>query len=92
MGAGRVDFLPLPARPGTDAVIPAAETEAIEGALSCSARYTRCELPDADGSLGLRFLEHGDDRRAFATEVLRGWGDVGTGEGRSSVPASRASS
>ncbi|MBG0855894.1 alpha/beta fold hydrolase [Streptomyces spinoverrucosus] len=58
--------------PGTDAVIPSAVTDAVQDALATRARYTRFELPDADHSVGLWFREHGDDRRAFVTQVLNG--------------------
>lgn len=75
--------------PGTDAVIPAAVTEAVQDALSHRARCTRFALPGADHSLGLWFLEHEGDRRAFVTAVLSGWGDVAAGEGTLSVPVGR---
>ncbi|MEV6111744.1 alpha/beta fold hydrolase [Streptomyces sp. NPDC052109] len=58
--------------PGTDAVIPPAVTEAVEGALSARAEYTRFELPEAEHRLGLWFHDHAEDRRAFATRLLAG--------------------
>ncbi|MFJ4470685.1 alpha/beta hydrolase [Streptomyces sp. NPDC089424] len=75
--------------PGTDAVIPPAVTEAVQDALSCRARYTRFELPGADHSLGLWFLGHGADRRAFVTAVLSDRGGEGAGGGPLSVGVGR---
>lgn len=39
--------------PGTDAVIPAAVTEAVQDTLAARAQYTRFDLPDAQHQLGL---------------------------------------
>ncbi|MEV7994945.1 alpha/beta hydrolase [Streptomyces sp. NPDC086077] len=75
--------------PGTDAVIPAAVTEAVHDALSCRTRYTRFELPAADHSLGLWFRAHGDDRRAFVTALLSEEGGVAAGGGPLSVGVGR---
>ncbi|MFD7066602.1 alpha/beta fold hydrolase [Streptomyces sp. NPDC059913] len=63
--------------PGTDEVIPAAVTEAVQEALAARAQYTRLELPDASHQLGLWFRDHADDCREFVTAVLTGLGDRG---------------
>lgn len=75
--------------PGTDAVIPSAVTAAVQDALATRAQYTRFELPDADHALGLWFREHGDDRRAFVTEVVSGAGGDFAGGGPLSVVVGR---
>ncbi|MDQ0701075.1 alpha/beta fold hydrolase [Streptomyces sp. W4I9-2] len=63
--------------PGTDAVIPAAVTEAVQDALAARAQYTRFDLPDAQHQLGMWFRDHGDDRREFVEAVLTGLDDHG---------------
>lgn len=56
--------------PGTDDVIPAEVTEAVEEALCTRARYSRLELPDAAHKLGLWFRDHPEDGRRLVTELL----------------------
>jgi pimeloyl-ACP methyl ester carboxylesterase/aminoglycoside phosphotransferase (APT) family kinase protein len=63
--------------PGTDAVIPAAVTEAVQDALAARAQYTRFDLPDAQHQLGMWFRDHGEDRREFVEAVLTGLDDQG---------------
>ncbi|WP_069752775.1 alpha/beta fold hydrolase [Streptomyces sp. EN16] len=63
--------------PGTDAVIPAAVTEAVQDALAARAQYTRFDLPDAQHQLGMWFRDHGDDRQEFVEAVLTGLDDHG---------------
>jgi aminoglycoside phosphotransferase (APT) family kinase protein len=63
--------------PGTDAVIPAEVTEAVQDALAARAQYTRLELPDSDHQLGAWFRDHPGDRRAFVGAVLTGLGEGG---------------
>ncbi|WP_406379318.1 alpha/beta fold hydrolase [Streptomyces sp. NBC_01618] len=63
--------------PGTDTVIPAAVTEAVQDALAARAQYTRFDLPDAQHQLGLWFRDNGDDRREFVEAVLTGLDDRG---------------
>ncbi|MET7479123.1 alpha/beta fold hydrolase [Streptomyces sp. NPDC005648] len=63
--------------PGTDTVIPAAVTEAVQDALAARAQYTRFDLPDAQHQLGIWFRDHGDDRRRFVEAVLAGLDDQG---------------
>jgi pimeloyl-ACP methyl ester carboxylesterase/aminoglycoside phosphotransferase (APT) family kinase protein len=63
--------------PGTDAVIPAEVTEAVQDALSARAQYTRLELPDADHQVGAWLRDHPGDRRAFVAAVLTGLGEGG---------------
>ncbi|MEU6815270.1 alpha/beta fold hydrolase [Streptomyces sp. NPDC046860] len=58
--------------PGTDAVIPAEVTKAVEEALSARARYTRLELPDAEHALGMWLRDHPEDGRKLAAELLAG--------------------
>ncbi|MFC5658532.1 alpha/beta hydrolase [Streptomyces nogalater] len=58
--------------PGTDTIVPAAVTQAVQEALSARARFTRLDLPDADHILGLWFRDHAEDRRRFVTELLAG--------------------
>lgn len=58
--------------PGTDTVIPAEVTEAIEEALCARARYSRFELPEAEHKLGLWFRDHPEDGSRLATELLTG--------------------
>lgn len=60
--------------PGRDEVIPPAVTEAVQDALAARSQYSRLELPDAGHRLGLWFLDHADDLRAFADALLvDGW-------------------
>ncbi|WP_331754481.1 alpha/beta fold hydrolase (plasmid) [Streptomyces sp. NBC_00012] len=63
--------------PGTDTVIPAAVTEAVQDVLAARAQYTRFDLPDAQHQLGMWFRDHGDDRREFVEAVLTGLDDRG---------------
>ncbi|MYZ09066.1 alpha/beta fold hydrolase [Streptomyces sp. SID2999] len=56
--------------PGTDDVIPAEVTKAIEEALRTRARYSRLELPYAEHTLGLWFRDHPEDGRRLVTELL----------------------
>ncbi|MEV6421240.1 alpha/beta fold hydrolase [Streptomyces sp. NPDC051662] len=63
--------------PGTDTVIPAAVTEAVQDALAARAQYTRFDLPDAQHQLGMWFRDHGDDRQEFVEAVLTGLDDQG---------------
>ncbi|MET8102582.1 alpha/beta fold hydrolase [Streptomyces sp. NPDC005236] len=63
--------------PGTDTVIPAAVTEAVQEALAARAQYTRFDLPDAQHQLGIWFRDHGDDRREFVEAVLTGLDEQG---------------
>ncbi len=63
--------------PGTDTVIPAAVTEAVQDVLAARAQYTRIDLPDAQHQLGMWFRDHGDDRRQFVEAVLTGLDDRG---------------
>ncbi|MGA5320908.1 hypothetical protein ACPCIU_10705 [Streptomyces seoulensis] len=58
--------------PGTDTVIPAEVTKAVEVALSTRARYSRLELPHAEHKLGLWFRDHPEDGRRLAGELLSG--------------------
>ncbi|WP_338060574.1 alpha/beta fold hydrolase [Streptomyces seoulensis] len=58
--------------PGTDTVIPAEVTKAVEAALSTRARYSRLELPYAEHKLGLWFRDHPEDGRRLVAELL--WG------------------
>ncbi|MGX1269552.1 alpha/beta hydrolase [Streptomyces phaeoluteigriseus] len=69
--------------PGTDAVIPAEVTEAVQRALTARARYTRLELPDAGHQVAAWLRDHPEDRRSFVRAVLSRLG----GGGR---PATRA--
>ena len=57
--------------PGTDTVIPAAVTRAVQEALSARAEYTRLELPAAEHRLGSWFHDHTEDRREFVAALLR---------------------
>ncbi|MFJ4683202.1 alpha/beta hydrolase [Streptomyces sp. NPDC088789] len=68
--------------PGTDEIIPAAVTEAVQDALTARARYTRVALPDADHFLGLWFHDSADSRRDLVTTLLDGNGN-GNGNGDS---------
>ncbi|MEU0676904.1 alpha/beta fold hydrolase [Streptomyces sp. NPDC006172] len=63
--------------PGTDTVIPAAVTEAVQDALAVRAQYTRFELPEAEHRLGLWFRDHPGDAKEFAAAVLTGLGECG---------------
>ncbi len=63
--------------PGTDTVIPAAVTEAVQDALAARAQYSRFDLPDAQHQLGTWFRDHAEDRRKFVEEVLTGLDDRG---------------
>ncbi|MCF4137967.1 alpha/beta fold hydrolase [Streptomyces sp. Tue 6430] len=63
--------------PGTDAVIPAEVTEAVQDALAARSQYTRFELPDADHQVGAWLRDHPDDRREFVGAVLTGLGEDG---------------
>ncbi|USQ87914.1 phosphotransferase [Streptomyces phaeoluteigriseus] len=63
--------------PGTDAVIPAEVTEAVQDALAARAQYARLELPRADHHLGAWLRDHPGDRRAFVRTVLTGLGEGG---------------
>ncbi|MEU9190946.1 alpha/beta fold hydrolase [Streptomyces sp. NPDC048484] len=63
--------------PGTDTVIPAAVTEAVQDALAARAQYTRFDLPDAQHQLGMWFRDHDEDRRQFVEAVLTGLDDRG---------------
>ncbi|MFE7648835.1 alpha/beta fold hydrolase [Streptomyces phaeoluteigriseus] len=63
--------------PGTDAVIPAEVTEAVQDALAARAQYARLELPEADHHLGAWLRDHPGDRRAFVRTVLTGLGEGG---------------
>ncbi|BDH04118.1 hypothetical protein HEK131_13450 [Streptomyces seoulensis] len=56
--------------PGTDTVIPAQVTEAVEEALCARARYSRFDLPDAEHKLGLWFRDHPEDARRLVAELL----------------------
>ncbi|MFD6025026.1 alpha/beta fold hydrolase [Streptomyces griseoluteus] len=56
--------------PGTDTVIPAEVTRAVEEALCARAQYSRLELPDAEHQLALWFRDHPEDGRELATELL----------------------
>ncbi|MEU6383104.1 hypothetical protein ABZ847_06005 [Streptomyces bauhiniae] len=58
--------------PGTDTVIPAEVTNAVEEALCTRAQYSRLELPDADHKLGLWFRDHPEDGRRLAAALLAG--------------------
>ncbi|MFJ9741433.1 alpha/beta hydrolase [Streptomyces sp. NPDC101166] len=63
--------------PGTDTVIPAAVTEAVQEALATRAQYTRLELPEAEHRLGLWFRDHPTDAKKFTTTLLTGLGERG---------------
>ncbi|MFJ8945736.1 alpha/beta hydrolase [Streptomyces sp. NPDC102395] len=63
--------------PGTDAVIPAAVTEAVQDALATRAQYTRFELPQAEHRLGLWFRDHPADAKKFAAALLTGLAEHG---------------
>ncbi|RZU25262.1 hypothetical protein EV567_0748 [Streptomyces sp. BK239] len=63
--------------PGTDAVIPAAVTEAVQDALATRAQYTRFELPEAEHRLGLWFRDHPADAKEFAAALLTRPGEHG---------------
>ncbi|MET9500318.1 phosphotransferase [Streptomyces sp. NPDC006622] len=63
--------------PGSDSVIPAEVTEAVQDALAARAQYTRLELPGADHHLGAWLRDHPADRRAFVGAVLTGLGEGG---------------
>ncbi|OQD54812.1 alpha/beta hydrolase [Streptomyces phaeoluteigriseus] len=63
--------------PGTDTVIPAEVTEAVQDALAARARYARLELPRADHHVGAWLRDHPGDRRAFVRTVLTGLGEGG---------------
>lgn len=56
--------------PGTDDVIPAEVTKAVEEALCTRSRYSRLELPDAEHTLGLWFRDHPEDGRRLVTALL----------------------
>ncbi|WP_063795185.1 MULTISPECIES: alpha/beta fold hydrolase [Streptomyces] len=56
--------------PGTDAVIPAAVTAAVDAALATRARYERLELPDADHALGAWLRDHAADRGRLLDALL----------------------
>ncbi|MGW2210522.1 alpha/beta hydrolase [Streptomyces sp. NPDC001781] len=58
--------------PGTDTVIPAEVTKAVEEALRARARYSRLELLQADHKLGLWFRDHPEDGHRLATGLLPG--------------------
>ncbi|MFF1484014.1 alpha/beta fold hydrolase [Streptomyces sp. NPDC058319] len=64
--------------PGTDDVIPAEVTEAVQDALAARARSTRLDVPGAGHRLGEWFHDHAGDRRDFVSAVRagpdgRGW-------------------
>ncbi|MFE3249348.1 alpha/beta fold hydrolase [Streptomyces sp. NPDC059209] len=63
--------------PGTDTVIPAAVTEAVQNALAARAQYTRFDIPDAQHQLGMWFRDNDEDRREFVEMVLTGLDDRG---------------
>ncbi|MFF7755822.1 alpha/beta fold hydrolase [Streptomyces sp. NPDC007971] len=63
--------------PGSDAVIPAEVTEAVQDALSARSQYTRFELPHAEHRLGLWFGDHAEDRGRFAAALLSGLDERG---------------
>ncbi|MET9800733.1 alpha/beta fold hydrolase [Streptomyces sp. NPDC006368] len=56
--------------PGTDQVIPAAVTEAVEEAFSARSRYRRLDLERADHGLATWFAREAEARRRFADAVL----------------------
>ncbi|MYV40605.1 alpha/beta fold hydrolase [Streptomyces sp. SID1328] len=58
--------------PGTDTVIPAEVTKAIEEALCARAQYSHFELPQAEHQLGLWFRDHPEDGRGLVAELLPG--------------------
>ncbi|MFE9447840.1 alpha/beta hydrolase [Streptomyces sp. NPDC006739] len=60
--------------PGTDTVIPAQVTRAVQEALAARARFTRLELPDAEHWVGVWLHDHAEDRRAFVDALLTGLG------------------
>ncbi|MEU0252564.1 alpha/beta fold hydrolase [Streptomyces sp. NPDC006184] len=56
--------------PGTDTVIPAVVTRAVQEALSARARFSRLVLPDADHWLGLWLRDHAADRTALVEALV----------------------
>ncbi|MGW4301058.1 alpha/beta fold hydrolase [Streptomyces sp. NPDC004646] len=63
--------------PGTDTVIPAAVTEAVQDALATGAQYTRLELPDAEHRLGLWFRDHPEECGELVRLLLGGLEEQG---------------
>ncbi|GHE91132.1 alpha/beta fold hydrolase [Streptomyces griseoluteus] len=80
--------------PGTDTVIPAEVTKAIEEALCARGQYFRLELPQAEHQLGLWLRDCPEGGRGLAKELLKGLEEGGWSATRrwlaQAVPEGRA--